>query len=79
MYGGAMVGLRGDLASVRSSQMLVLRSNQKGTISEKKSDIKKNITGTTAVKSARGHTEERRGDLILNELSKNKKLNTISG
>lgn len=27
VFGGAMVGLRGDLASVRSSQMLVLRSN----------------------------------------------------
>lgn len=77
VFGGAMMGLRGDLASVRSSQMLVLRSNQKGT-SEKKSDVKMNVASATTVKSARGHTEERRGDLILNELSKNKKLNTIS-
>lgn len=77
VFGGAMVGLRGDLASVRSSQMLVLRSNQKGT-SDKKGDIK-NIASITAVKSARGHTEERRNILIMNELSKNKKMNTISG
>jgi hypothetical protein len=78
VFGGAMVGLRGDLASVRSSQMLVLRSNQKANASEKKSEMK-NISNATVVKSARGHTEERRGNLILNELSKNKKMNTISG
>lgn len=75
--GGAMVGLRGDLASVRSSQMLILRSNQKGA-SDKKDKIK-SITNITAVKSARGHTEERKDILIMNELSKNKKMHTISG
>ena len=75
--GGAMVGLRGDLASVRSSQMLILRSNQK-MASDKKVEIK-SITNIAAIKSARGHTEERKNTLIINELSKNKKMNTISG
>ena len=58
--------------------MLVMRSNQKANASEKKSDMK-NMSNATVVKSARGHTEERRGNLMLNDLSKNKKMNTISG
>jgi len=57
--------------------MLILRSNQK-MASDKKVEIK-SITNIAAIKSARGHTEERKNKLMINELSKNKKMNTISG
>lgn len=71
-----MVGLRGDLASVRSSQIVVLRSNKKEK-SENRQDIK-TLGNMTLIKSARGHTEERRNDLFKQEFNKkNKQLNTF--